>query len=110
MGIPVMGHLGLTPQSFLNQGLKKQGEKDFEKLKIKDDALLLQKNGVFAIVLECVKTPIAKKIYKTEVNLYPDGDTFFPEYNTDEWREVARSDFTAQNNSFTYSYLQLNRI
>ena len=54
--------------------------------------------------------PIAKKIYKTEVNLYPDGDTFFPEYNTDEWREVARSDFTAQNNSFTYSYLQLNRI
>ena len=54
--------------------------------------------------------PIAKKIYKTEVNLYPDGDTFFPEYKRDEWREVARSDFAAQNDSFTYSYVQLDRI
>ena len=34
--------------------------------------------------------PIAKKIYKTEVDLHPDGDTFFPEYKRDEWREVAR--------------------
>ena len=54
--------------------------------------------------------PIAKTIYKTEVNLYPDGDTFFPEYKRDEWREVARSDFAAQNDSFTYSYVQLDRI
>ena len=54
--------------------------------------------------------PIAKKIYKTEVNLYPAGDTFFPEYNRDEWREVARSDFAAQNDSFTYSFVQLDRI
>ena len=54
--------------------------------------------------------PIAKKIYKTEVNLHPDGDTFFPEYKMDEWREVARSDFAAQNNSFSYSYVQLDRI
>ena len=54
--------------------------------------------------------PIAKKIYKTEVNLHPDGDTFFPEYKMDEWREVARSDFAAQNNSFAYSYVQLDRI
>ena len=54
--------------------------------------------------------PIAKKIYKTEVNLHPDGDTFFPEYKREEWREVARSDFAAQNNSFAYSYVQLDRI
>ena len=54
--------------------------------------------------------PIARKIYKTEVNLYPDGDTFFPEYKRDEWREVARSDFAAQNDSFSYSYVQLDRI
>ena len=54
--------------------------------------------------------PIAKKIYKTEVNLYPNGDTFFPEYKRDEWREVARSDFPAKNDSFSYSYVQLDRI
>ena len=54
--------------------------------------------------------PIAKKIYKTEVNLYPYGDTFFPEYKRDEWREVARSDLVAQDDSFTYSYVQLDRI
>ena len=54
--------------------------------------------------------PIARKIYKTEVNLYPDGDTFFPEYKRDEWREVARSDLVAQDDSFTYSYVQLDRI
>ena len=54
--------------------------------------------------------PIARKIYKTEVNLYPDGDTFFPEYKRDEWREVARSDFPAKNDSFSYSYVQLDRI
>jgi dihydrofolate reductase len=54
--------------------------------------------------------PIAKKIYKTEVNLHPDGDTFFPEYKRDEWREVARTDFAPQNNSFAYSYVQLERI
>ena len=54
--------------------------------------------------------PIAKKIYKTEVKLHPDGDTFFPEYKRDEWREVARTDFAPQNNSFAYSYVQLERI
>ena len=60
-----MGHLGLTPQSFLNQGLKKQGEKDFEKLKIKDDALLLQKIGCFALVLEHIPGLLAKDIRET---------------------------------------------
>ena len=65
MGIPVMGHLGLTPQSFLNQGLKKQGEKDFEKLKIKEDALLLQKIGCFALVLEHIPGLLAKDIRET---------------------------------------------
>ena len=64
--------------------------------------------GCFSIAFALI--PIAKKIYKTEVNLHPDGDTFFPEYKRDEWREVARSDFAAQNNSFAYSYVQLDRI
>ena len=62
MGIPVMGHLGLTPQSILNQGLKKQGEKDFEQTKIKEDALLLQEIGCFALVLEHIPELLAKDI------------------------------------------------
>ena len=33
MGIPVMGHVGLTPQSYLNLGLKKQGPESQEKIK-----------------------------------------------------------------------------
>ncbi|MBK16655.1 MAG: 3-methyl-2-oxobutanoate hydroxymethyltransferase [Prochlorococcus sp. SP3034] len=62
MGIPVMGHLGLTPQSYLNQGLKKQGEKDFEQEKIKNDALLLESIGCFSLVLEHIPELLAKEI------------------------------------------------
>lgn len=59
-GIPVMGHLGLTPQS-INQfgGFKVQG-KDTEKAsQLLDDALALQEAGVFAIVLETVPAELA---------------------------------------------------
>ena len=59
--IPVLGHLGLLPQS--NKGkFKSKGKTTREIKKLFSDALLLQKAGVFAIVLECVKTPIAKQI------------------------------------------------
>jgi len=59
--IPVMGHLGLLPQSVKGK-FKSKGKNDREIKQLIDDAQLLEKNGVFAIVLECVKTPIAKKI------------------------------------------------
>ena len=59
--IPVMGHLGLLPQS--NKGkFRSKGKTTKEINQLINDALLLQKNGVFAIVLECIKTPIAKQI------------------------------------------------
>tara|TARA_Y100001958_G_C21117245_1_gene462446 strand:+ start:60 stop:833 length:774 start_codon:yes stop_codon:yes gene_type:complete len=59
--IPVMGHLGLLPQS--TKGKFQAKGKNIKEIKqLKNDAMLLQKNGVFAIVLECVKTPIAKQI------------------------------------------------
>ncbi|SHG44192.1 ketopantoate hydroxymethyltransferase [Thermosyntropha lipolytica DSM 11003] len=61
--IPVMGHIGLTPQS-VNQlgGFKVQG-KDLETArKLIADAKALEEAGVFSIVLECVPTPLAKKI------------------------------------------------
>ena len=62
MGIPVMGHLGLTPQSYLNLGLKKQGESLESKEKIKREASILEKLGCFSIVLEHVPDLLAKEI------------------------------------------------
>ena len=59
--IPVMGHLGLLPQSVKGK-FKSKGKTTREIKQLMNDALLLQKSGVFAIVLECVKTPIAKQI------------------------------------------------
>ena len=60
--IPVMGHLGVLPQSAKN--FKFKGKKISEHNKILKDAKTLEKLGVFSIVLECVKTSLAKKITK----------------------------------------------
>ena len=62
MGIPVMGHLGLTPQNYLNQGLRKQGENYISQEKIKQESLILQKLGCFSIVLEHIPDLLAKEI------------------------------------------------
>lgn len=61
--IPVMGHLGLTPQS-INAfgGFKVQGKSEEAAKKLIEDALELEKAGVFAIVLECVPEALAKII------------------------------------------------
>ena len=56
--IPVMGHLGLLPQS--DKTFKFKGKKKSERDKILKDALLLERAGVFSIVLECVETSLAK--------------------------------------------------
>jgi len=64
-GVPVMGHLGLTPQSYLSlNGYKVQGKDEASKLKLIEDAKLLESLGVFAIVLECVESNLAKAITK----------------------------------------------
>ncbi|MBB6214018.1 3-methyl-2-oxobutanoate hydroxymethyltransferase [Anaerosolibacter carboniphilus] len=61
--IPVIGHLGLTPQSVnLFGGFKVQGKSEEQAKKMIQDALLLQEAGVFAIVLECVPEALAKLI------------------------------------------------
>ena len=62
-GIPVMGHLGLTPQSINKFGTYKlQGEDSETALLLKKDALLLEEAGVFSIVLEKLPTSLAKEI------------------------------------------------
>jgi len=62
MGIPVMGHLGLTPQSYLNLGLKKQGTTLESQEKIKREASILEQLGCFSIVLEHIPEMLAKEI------------------------------------------------
>jgi 3-methyl-2-oxobutanoate hydroxymethyltransferase len=59
--IPVMGHLGLLPQTAKGK-FKSKGKSYKEKKQLISDALLLQNNGVFAIVIECVRTSTAKEI------------------------------------------------
>ncbi|RDI48104.1 3-methyl-2-oxobutanoate hydroxymethyltransferase [Aquicella lusitana] len=62
-GIPVMGHLGLTPQSvYALGGYKVQGKTQESAARLKEDALILQEAGCFAIVLECVPAPLAKTV------------------------------------------------
>lgn len=64
-GIPVMGHLGLTPQSIYKFGtyVVRATEKD-EADKLVEDALLLEKTGCFAIILEKIPASLAAKVAK----------------------------------------------
>ena len=62
-GIPVMGHLGLTPQSATQLGgFKAQGRTADAALQLVEDAILVQEAGAFALVLECVPAEIAGAI------------------------------------------------
>ena len=60
--IPVMGHLGILPQTEKKFVFK--GRKINERNKILKDAKLLESSGIFSVVLECVETKLAKKISK----------------------------------------------
>jgi len=62
-GIPVMGHLGLTPQSIYKFGTYSVRAKEKEEAdKLKEDALLLEELGCFALVLEKVPAKLAKEV------------------------------------------------
>jgi 3-methyl-2-oxobutanoate hydroxymethyltransferase len=62
-GIPVMGHLGLTPQSIYKFGTYTvRAKEEAEAEKLKKDALLLQEAGAFAIVLEKIPAALAKEV------------------------------------------------
>ena len=62
-GIPVMGHVGLLPQSFhLSSGYRIQGKTKLEAEKIYEDAITVQKNGAFAVVLEGIPADLAARI------------------------------------------------
>ena len=64
-GIPVMGHLGLTPQSIYKFGTYTvRAKEEAESKKLIEDALILEKAGCFAIVLEKIPAKLATKVAK----------------------------------------------
>jgi len=65
-GIPVMGHLGLTPQSIYKFGTYTvRAKEEHEAKKLKEDAIMLEKTGCFAIVLEKIPAELAKEVAKS---------------------------------------------
>jgi 3-methyl-2-oxobutanoate hydroxymethyltransferase len=66
VGIPVMGHIGLTPQSVhALGGYRVQGRDDVTAQRLKNDAKALEDAGAFAIVLELVPAPLASEITRS---------------------------------------------
>ena len=65
-GIPVMGHLGLTPQSIYKFGTYTvRAKEEEEAIKLIEDAKLLEEAGCYAIVLEKIPSKLAKKVAET---------------------------------------------
>lgn len=65
-GIPVMGHLGLTPQSIYKFGTYTvRAEEEMEANKLKEDGLTLQEAGCFSIVLEKIPAALGKEVTKS---------------------------------------------
>ncbi len=62
IGIPVMGHIGLTPQSVHQLGYRQQGQTDRDRDRIITEAIALETAGVFAIVLEHIPADLALSI------------------------------------------------
>jgi 3-methyl-2-oxobutanoate hydroxymethyltransferase len=65
-GIPVMGHLGLTPQSIYKFGTYQvRAKEEMEAEQLKRDAKMLEEAGVFAIVLEKIPAKLAEEVAKS---------------------------------------------
>jgi len=79
-GIPVMGHLGLTPQSIYKFGTYTvRAKEEAEAKKLMSDALLLEKTGCFAVVLEKIPaklaTAVSKKLHIPTIGIGAGGGT-----------------------------------
>jgi 3-methyl-2-oxobutanoate hydroxymethyltransferase len=62
IGIPVMGHVGLTPQSVKQLGFRQQGKTEIDRQRIISEAVALEGAGAFSIVLEHIPADLAKEI------------------------------------------------
>lgn len=89
-------------------------EEAIEKIKDEPETFICGGASVYKQFL-----PLAQKLYITEVHAKPEGDTFFPEINKEEWKETWREDHKADDlsidsgqakNLFDYSFVILERI
>ena len=106
-GIPVVGHVGLMPQTSTN--FKVKGKNFIQRKKILKDALAISNSGVFAIIIECVVENLARKITKSVsiptigigASRYCDGQILVTE------DMLGLSDFSPK---FVKQYTNLNKI
>ena len=71
-----------------------------------DEVMIIGGSQLYAQVL-----PLAKKLFITEVHAEVDGDTCFPDFDRQQWREIERQDFKAnEKNDFDYSFVVLKRV
>jgi len=61
-GIPVMGHIGLTPQQYLRMGYRTQGKKALSAIRLLEEAKQIEDAGAFSIVLESIPMEVSKEI------------------------------------------------
>ena len=70
-----------------------------------DEAVVMGGAEIYALAL-----PKTDRLYLTEVHAEVDGDTWFPEYDTSEWKEIGREDFPAEGpNPYDYSFVVYER-
>ena len=106
-GIPVVGHVGLMPQTSIN--FKVKGKNFVQKKQIFNDALAISNSGAFAIIIECVVENLARKITKSVsiptigigASRYCDGQILVTE------DMLGLSDFSPK---FVKQYANLNKI
>ncbi|HIF52251.1 MAG TPA: type 3 dihydrofolate reductase [Thiotrichaceae bacterium] len=77
----------------------------FEHCKEVDEVMITGGSEIYKLSLEQ-----ATRLYLTEVHTEIEGDTFFPEFDRSEWREVSREDHSSdEKNEFDYSFVLLER-
>ena len=78
----------------------------FEHCKDTDEIMITGGSEIYQQSLE-----YASRLYLTEVHTEVEGDTFFPEFDRSEWKEISRENFKAdEKNEFDYSFVILERI
>lgn len=102
-GIPVMGHLGLTPQSIHQLGGPKvQGKAQADADKICADAMKMQNAGCFSIVLECIPSKLGRKISE-ELSIATIG---IGAGNSTDGQILVLQDLLGMNNKFKPKFLK----
>lgn len=111
-GIPVMGHIGLTPQSVNTlSGYRVQGRGETDANRLLDDARALQDAGAFAIVLEVVPSDLAKKItHELRIPTVGIGAGVECDAQVLVWQDMAGLRVDGKPAKFVKQYAELGRL